>query len=88
MEMINHIGTKFQFSWEAFEKMCYSFSSVLIIIVAGMVAHWLPERVKVGTTLAFAKMNVAVQALLVALVVFLAYQLVADVSKPFVYFQF
>ena len=88
MEMINHIGTKFQFTWEAFEKMCYSFSSVLIIIVVGMVAHWLPERVKVGTTVVFAKMNIAVQAVLVALVVFLAYQLVADVSKPFVYFQF
>ncbi|MDD2984132.1 MAG: MBOAT family protein [Crocinitomicaceae bacterium] len=88
LEMLNHIGTKFQFSWQAFEKMCYSFSSVLLIIVIGMVAHWLPERVKLGTTVVFAKMHVAVQAVLVALVVFLAYQLVADVSKPFVYFQF
>lgn len=88
LEMINHIGTKFQFSWQAFEKMCYSFSSVLIIIVIGMVLHWLPERVKVGTTAVFAKMHMVFQVVVVALIVFLAYQLVADVSKPFVYFQF
>lgn len=88
LEMLNHIGTKFQFSWQAFEKMCYSFASVLIIIVIGMVLHWLPERVKVGTTAVFAKMNIALQVLVVALIVVLTYQLVADVSKPFVYFQF
>lgn len=88
LEMLNHIGTKFQFTMESFAKMCYSFSSVLIIIVLGMVVHWLPESIKLKTTVIFSKMHVALQVVIVALIVFLAYQMVADVSKPFVYFQF
>lgn len=88
LKFLDHIINNFNFSIEAFNKMCYSFSSVMIIMVIGYVIHWLPGRIKEGTVTVFTRMHIILQVFAVAILVFFTYQIVADVSKQFVYFQF
>ncbi len=87
MEMLNHIWKKFDFSAQAFGQMCYTFAPALIVIVLGMIVHWLPTRWKDRTLTIFTGWHVVVQMLAVAVTVFLTYQLISEVSKP-VYFVF
>lgn len=87
MEMLNHIWKKFDFSPQAFTQMCYTFAPALIVIVLGMIVHWLPTSWKDRTLTIFTGWHVVVQMLAVAVTVFLTYQLISEVSKP-VYFVF
>lgn len=88
MEMLNYIINHFDFSWDSFVKLIESFMPVMIIMVAGFTIHWLPDRVKDGFSGIFRNWPSPVQAIAVSVIIFLVYQAVADVSKPFVYFQF
>ena len=57
-------------------------------MLAGFIVHWLPEKIKNYWEQAFAKLPIVVQAISVAVILFLVYQAVSDTFKPFVYFQF
>lgn len=87
MEMLNHIWTKFDFSAQAFGQMCFTFAPALIVIVIGMIIHWLPSYLKDKTLAIFTSWHFVFQMLVVAVIVFLTYQMISEVSKP-VYFVF
>jgi hypothetical protein len=57
-------------------------------MLIGYIIHWLPGKVKDIWEKAFTNMPMVMQALSVAVIIFLMYQMVSDTSKPFVYFQF
>lgn len=87
LEMLHHIGTKFNFSVQAFGQMCHTFSPALIIIVLGMTVHWLPTRLKDRTLAIFTSWHIVFQLVAVAFAILLTYQMISEVSKP-VYFVF
>ena len=61
---------------------------VVILFVAGMLIHWLPERVKQRYRLAFAALPLPLMIVATAVAVLIAYQFVTADMQPFIYFQF
>lgn len=87
-KFLNHIYNKFQFSTEVFSRFFVSFLPVMLIILIGFIIHWLPQSLKNKVEGFYTKMPVPVQVIVIAFIVILVYQTVADTSKPFVYLQF
>ena len=88
MQLLNHVWNHFDFKWETFVTVLTTYQAVFWIMLAGFIVHWLPEKIKNYWEQAFAKLPIVVQAISVAVILFLVYQAVSDTFKPFVYFQF
>jgi len=84
--MISRIGS----SWNTSQigSIIYEYRHLFLLIVAGMIIHWLPERLKRRYRLLFAKMPPAVMAVFAVAVVFIIYQFVTADLQAFIYFQF
>lgn len=87
-DYFTHMFGDFDFTWSAFLLMCSTFAIPLIILVAGMTIHWLPERMEMRLTNRFIQLPFAIQIITSCLFVVAIYQLIADTSKHFVYFSF
>ncbi len=61
---------------------------VVLLFVAGMIIHWLPDRFKRRYRLWFAAMPLPLIILAAAAAVLLAYQFITADMQPFIYFQF
>ena len=85
--MLEHIWNNFNFSWEMFVKILETYQPVFWIMIAGFMIHWLPDKVKAIYERWFTNMPLTVQALAVAIIVFLIYQ-AYGADAPFVYLQF
>jgi len=88
MAMLNHVWNHFDFTFETFTKVLWTYQSVFWVILLGFIVHWLPDRVKLMWEKLFSRSPIPVQAMAVAIIVILMYQAVSDTFKPFVYFQF
>lgn len=86
--MLNQIWYHFDFSWSVFVKVLSTYNSVFIVMLLGYIIHWLPQKIKDWWEWRFEVMSIPVKTFSVAVILFLMYQAVSDVSKPFVYFQF
>lgn len=84
--MVNQIGGSWNFS--IIPQIIYEYRYVFILIVLGMLIHWLPDRFKRWYRLNFALLPIPVIALLVILVVFVVYQFITADLQAFIYFQF
>lgn len=84
--MVNQIGSSW--SVDKIPQMLYEYRNVFILIVLGMIIHWLPEDFKRRYRLAFAQMPLALMAVVVALIVFVLYQFITADLQKFIYFQF
>ena len=62
--------------------------NVFLLIVIGMIIHWLPTNFKRRYRLWFAYMPLHVMVLIVVLAVFVIYQFVTADLQKFIYFQF
>lgn len=85
---LNNIYTQFNLTVETFGKVIWTYATVLIIFLVGMIIHWLPQNLKDKTVSIFSKLPIYIQAIIVAICIILIYQAVSDESKGFVYFQF
>ncbi len=65
-----------------------SYRTVLLVMLAGYLIHWLPERFKNGYRTLFSKSPVPVMGLVVVAAVFILYQAMSADMQPFIYFQF
>ncbi len=84
-EMVNQMGT----AWNAdVWGIVSAYRNVFVLFVAGMAIHWLPEDWKRRYRIWFARMPLALMAVVVTLVVFIVYQFVGAEMQPFIYFQF
>ncbi len=83
-----HMVTQFNFSWDAFLLMCQTFAIPLIILVSGLILHWLSDKREEQLTTFFIKIPFVFQIIISCTFVTLIYQLIADTSKHFVYFYF
>jgi alginate O-acetyltransferase complex protein AlgI len=88
MDYFMHMTTKFQFSTEAFILMCTTFAIPLIVLIIGLVLHWLPDSSEEKLTARFIKTPFVVQIIISCIFVTGIYQMIADTSKHFVYFFF
>ena len=61
---------------------------VVLLFIAGMIIHWLPDRFKRRYRLWFAALPLPLMILVVAAAVLLAYQFITADMQPFIYFQF
>jgi len=76
------------FQAEPWLAVMAAYKNVMIMLAAGFVMHFLPERSVQWLQRGFCAMPVAVKALIVGLVFWLVYATAASEVQPFIYFQF
>ena len=84
--MVSQIGGPWDLS--LVPAMAWQHRAVLLLFVAGMIIHWLPDRFKRRYRIAFAHLPLFWMALAVVGAVFLLYQFVTADLQSFIYFQF
>ncbi|MBO8458869.1 MAG: MBOAT family protein [Bacteroidetes bacterium] len=84
--MVNQIGSTWNTS--IIPQIIWEYKNVFLLIVLGMIIHWLPVNFKRWYRLNFALLPVPVIALLVVFVVFVVYQFITADLQAFIYFQF
>jgi len=84
--MVNQIGS----TWEMdkIPVMVHQYRNVFIMIVLGMIIHWLPENFKRRYRIWFASMPLPLMAVVCFLIVFVIYQFITADLQTFIYFQF
>ena len=84
--MVNQIGSAWDLS--KVPAMMWEYRAVFLLIIFGLVIHWLPERFKRRYRLWFARMPLPVMALAVFGAIFICYQFITADLQSFIYFQF
>lgn len=84
--MVNQIGGHWDVS--LIPQICAGYKSVFILIVLGMLIHWIPENIKRRYRFTFAALPLPVMAVFVAIFVFVIYQFITADLQKFIYFQF
>lgn len=78
----NHFGA------ELLMPVLVSYRTVLLVMLAGYLIHWIPERAKIYYRDLFSSMPVPVMGVAVIIIVFCLYQAMSADMQPFIYFQF
>ena len=84
--MVTQIGGKW--NMDIIPDIIVSYKNIFLLIVIGMIIHWLPTNFKRRYRLWFAYMPLPVMVLIVVLAVFVIYQFVTADLQKFIYFQF
>ncbi len=84
--MVNQIGSSWDFS--LIPQIVMEYRNVFLLIVLGMIIHWLPDIFKRYYRICFAKMPLYIMAIVVVVAVFVIYQFVTADLQKFIYFQF
>ncbi|GHU64400.1 alginate O-acetyltransferase [Bacteroidia bacterium] len=84
--MVNQIGGEWNFS--LIGDMVYEYRNIFMLIIFGMIVHWLPEQWKRRYRLSFARIPLIPMALIVVFCIFIIYQFVSADLQTFIYFQF
>lgn len=84
--MVNQIGG--QWNFQIIPQILHQYSAVFILILIGMIIHWLPERFKRRYRIWFASMPIPLMILAVVAAVFVIYQFTTAGLLSFIYFQF
>lgn len=85
-DMVSQIGGKWNLN--VIPQMVSEYSGVFILIVIGMVIHWIPENFKRRYRIWFAKMPLPLMVIVIAVAVFVVYQFITADLQKFIYFQF
>ena len=84
--MVNQIGSPWDLS--KLGAMAWEHRAVLLLFVAGMIIHWLPERFKRRYRLVFARLPLFWMALVVVAIIVFFFQFITADLQSFIYFQF
>ena len=84
--MVNQIGGRWH--TEIIPDICTEYREVFLLIVIGMLIHWLPSRWKRWYRINFALLPLPVMILIIVAAVFTLYQFVTADIHAFIYFQF
>jgi len=87
MELIGKIG-KLSFQAEHWTSVVTAYQNVLIILAAGFITHFLPDRLTQWIRDLFIAMPVVVKALAFGLALWLVQATASSEVQPFIYFQF
>ena len=84
--MVNQIGGPWDIS--LVPSMAAAHWQVLVLFVAGMIIHWLPERFKRRYRIVFARLPLFWMAVVVVVIVVFFFQFITADLQSFIYFQF
>lgn len=84
--MVNQIGS--HWNTAQIPQIISEYWAIFVLIILGMIIHWLPDRFKRRYRLAFSAMPLPLMAMVVVIVVFVIYQFVTADLQKFIYFQF
>ena len=84
--MVARIGSKWDFS--LIPGIIYEYRNIFLLIIFGMIVHWLPDRWKRRYRILFTQIPLITLILVVVAVVFIIYQFVSADLQTFIYFQF
>jgi alginate O-acetyltransferase complex protein AlgI len=84
--MVMQIGSKWNTS--IIPSVMYEYRKVFIMLLFGMIVHWLPERTKKWYRINFALLPLSLQVGAVVCTVFVIYQFITAELQAFIYFQF
>ena len=84
--MVNQMGSHWDLN--KIPDIITHYSNVFILIVIGLIIHWLPENFKRRYRIWFAKMPIPLMIVVCALIVFVIYQFITADLQTFIYFQF
>jgi D-alanyl-lipoteichoic acid acyltransferase DltB (MBOAT superfamily) len=84
--ILHQIGNNFGAS--VIGDVLWAFHRVFLLMTAGLIIHWLPERFKQSYRERFAALPLWAMGLACVLVVVVVYQTVTAEMVPFIYFQF
>jgi D-alanyl-lipoteichoic acid acyltransferase DltB (MBOAT superfamily) len=84
MEMVSQLS----FKAEHWLSVTVAYKNVLIVLLAGFIMHFLPDRFVRWLQNVFTAMPVIAKALVIGLVLWLVYATASSEVQPFIYFQF
>lgn len=84
--MVQQIGSPWDFA--QVPQIASSYATILLLFVAGMIIHWLPENFKRRYRFLFSRMPLPFMTICVACIIFVIYQFVTADLQKFIYFQF
>ena len=84
--MVNQMGG--HWDWNKIPMIIEHYQNVFILILIGLIIHWLPENFKRRYRIWFAKMPLPLMIVVCALIVFVIYQFITADLQSFIYFQF
>ena len=84
--MVNQIGSHWNLSM--IPEMMVQYRNVFIVILIGMIIHWLPDNLKRRYRIWFTRIPLPLMAVVAALAVFVMYQFITADLQSFIYFQF
>lgn len=84
--MISQIFSNLQL--DLIPLMISSYYKIFLLILFGLLIHWLPASFKEYYRGKFIQTNIAIKVLIVVVVIFLIYQAKSAEIQPFIYFQF
>jgi len=90
LEIVNSIFSRINnhFGGELFFKVIDGYKTVFLILLAGYIIHWIPEKMKVTYRAWFASRSFVAMGLLFIVAIFCMYQIMSGEMQPFIYFQF
>ncbi|MDR1830590.1 MAG: MBOAT family protein [Candidatus Fibromonas sp.] len=87
MELIGKIG-QLSFKAEYWLSVITVYKNVLIVLLAGFIMHFLPDRFAQWSQKIFIAMPIPAKAIIIGLVLWLVYATASSEVQPFIYFQF
>ena len=84
--MVNQMGGHWDVS--KIPDIALHYWNVFLLILLGLIIHWMPENFKRRYRVWFAKMPLPLMAVVCALIVFVIYQFITADLQSFIYFQF
>ena len=84
--MVNQIGSHWDL--DKIPLMVHQYRNVFLMIIFGMIIHWLPENFKRRYRIWFANMPLPLMVVVCFLIVFVIYQFITADLQSFIYFQF
>ncbi|HJX71431.1 MAG TPA: MBOAT family O-acyltransferase [Bacteroidales bacterium] len=86
MDLLHQVAANF--GGEQIPEMFLAYWKVFLMMVFGLVVHWLPTSVKDWYRQWFIQTPIWLKIIICAAVVFIIYQVVSAGIRPFIYFQF
>ena len=84
--MVNQMGSHWDLN--KIPSIVTHYYNVFILIVIGLIIHWLPENFKRRYRIWFATMPIPLMIVVCAVIVFVIYQFITADLQSFIYFQF
>ena len=84
--MVRQIGS--EWNMDIIPDIVMAYKNIFLLIIAGMMIHWLPTNFKRRYRLWFAQMPIPIMIVVTAVIIFVVYQFVTADLQKFIYFQF